>query len=161
MIDVPRQRSAFPARSSRRPVRRSNIGIALLAATALTTAVTAPAAADEIVAIELNRIEDSVGGCLSHMVLNNDSGLAFTDLQLDLVMFDTDGIIIDQLAVNLGPLRVDKIMVRVFEIPGVACADIGVMLLNDVLTCGNGEEEWSDCVELMQPSSRAAVDFIM
>lgn len=158
MIDSLRQHPTPAAGSRRRSARHWILGAALLTAAGLTAA---PAAAEDNIAIELNMIEDSVGGCLSHMVLNNGSGLAFTDLQLDLVMFDTDGIIIDQLAVNLGPLRADKIMVRVFEIPGVACADIGVMLLNDVLSCGNGEEEWSDCVEMMQPSSRAAVDFIM
>ena len=158
MIDSLRQYPTSAASGRRRSARRAILGATALAAAALTAA---PVAAEENIAIELNRIEDSVGGCLSHMVLNNGSGLAFTDLQLDLVMFDTDGIIIDQLAVNLGPLRADKIMVRVFEIPGVACTDIGVMLLNDVLSCGNGEEEWADCVEMMQPSSRAAVDFIM
>lgn len=114
----------------------------------------------QVVSVELNKIEDGTGGCRSFVVLRNDTGRVFDSLQLDLVLFDPDGIIVDQFAVDMAPLPTFKTMVKVFEIAGHDCSEFGRVLLNDVLSCRSGDTVWTDCVGLFQLSSRAPVDFV-
>ncbi len=125
-----------------------------------TPAATTESDVPPVISVELNKIENGTGGCRSFVVLRNDTGRIFDSLQLDLVLFDPDGIIVDQFAVDMAPLPTFKTMVKVFEIAGHECGEFGRILLNDVLSCRSGETVWTDCVGLFQLSSRAAVDFV-
>jgi hypothetical protein len=144
-------------------VRRAAVATALLL---LAGVAASPVAAQEAtdpaadaISIELNKMEKGTGGCRSFMVLHNGTQRHFDTLQLDLVLFDPDEIIVDQLAVDMAPLSRGKTMVKVFEIAGHECEDFGRILLNDVLACKGGEETWTDCLALLAPSSRAAIPF--
>jgi hypothetical protein len=118
-----------------------------------------PAAKDGI-DIELNKLEPGNNGCRAFMVMHNGTNRAFSNLQLDLVVFDPKGIIVDQLAVDMAPLAASKTMVKVFEIAGHDCGNFGRVLLNDVLTCKAGDAAVEHCIDLLVPSSRAAIGFI-
>lgn len=137
---------------------------ALLAATtASAMAQTKPPADSEqkdTIDIELNKLEPGANGCRAFMVMHNGTARTFSNLQLDLVVFDPKGIIVDQLAVDMAPLAAGKTMVKVFEIAGHDCGNFGRVLLNDVLTCKAGDTAIERCVDLLVPSSRAAIAFI-
>jgi hypothetical protein len=83
-----------------------------------TPAATTESDVPPVISVELNKIENGTGGCRSFVVLRNDTGRVFDSLQLDLVLFDPDGIIVDQFAVDMAPLPTFKTMVKVFEIAG-------------------------------------------
>ena len=121
-----------------------------------------PAAADPEaaapLAVELNKLEPNGGACRAYLVLKNASARTFESLKLDLVMFDTEGVVAKRLAVQAAPLPQGKTSLKVFDIAGHACGGIGSILLNDVLACAPATAE--DCLGLIDASARGEVPFI-
>ena len=110
--------------------------------------------------MELNKLEDRDGACRAYLVFGNGSGERFDDFVLDLIVFDRDQVIAKHLAVDAAPLRADKTIVKMFDIVGIGCADIGRILLNDVSKCESRNGARLDCIDLVAISSRAASDFV-
>ena len=117
-------------------------------------------AAEPPVRTELNKLEAADNACRAYLILENSSEIGFQTLKLDLVMFDQDGIIAERLAVDAAPLPVGKTSLKVFDIVGLPCAQIGRMLLNDVVACSDANGPRSDCLALLSSHSRASVAFI-
>lgn len=111
------------------------------------------------VRVELNKLEPQDGACRAYLVFENQTEQSFSGLTLDLVMFDNEGVIAKRLAVNAAPLPASKTSVKLFDIEGLACTDIGKILINDALDCQDANGEVSDCVALIEPSSRGDVSF--
>lgn len=112
------------------------------------------------VGVELNKLEPVGDACRAYLVLSNGTATAFTSLKLDLVMFDTSGIVQRRVAVETAPVAAGKTSLKVFDISGTACPAIGRVLLNGVLSCSGGKEKLDDCLSLVSVSSRAAQPFI-
>ena len=115
---------------------------------------------DESIPVELNKLEPNDGDCRAYLVLENRSVSAFESLKLDVVVFDTDGIVAKRLAVEAAPLALGKTSLKVFDIGGLPCERVGRVLLNEVMTCADASQERGDCLELMTTSSRARISFI-
>lgn len=115
---------------------------------------------DRPVSLQLNKLEPDGESCRAYLVVENGSDSAFESLQLDLVMFDTDGIISKRLAVESAPLPAGKTSVKVFGISDVACGEIGRVLLNGILACEDGSGSRDDCLGLVRTDSAAGVPFI-
>lgn len=130
---------------------RHAAGIALL--------LGAPAVAAEV-HVELNKLEAQDQACRAYLVLENRSDTDFTEFRFDLVMFDPQGVINKRLAVEAAPLRSAKTTVKLFDIDGVECADIGRILINDIIACRDAEGEQVDCIALVRPSARGDVPFV-
>lgn len=144
-----------------RPARFFAFFIAIAAFPALAQDKPAAESASKgAIDIELNKLEPGNNGCRAFMVMHNGTNRSYSNLQLDLVVFDPKGIIVDQLAVDMAPLSADKTMVKVFEIAGHDCGNFGRVLLNDVLTCKAGDAAVERCIDLLVPTSRAAIGFI-
>ncbi len=109
--------------------------------------------------VELNRLSDSGEGCQPYLLFRNHTGMTFSDLRLDLVLFDADGIVADRLAVSATPLPADKTSLIVFEIPSLPCDGIGSVLLNTVIACEAEPPVAGDCLSVVEVSSRLATDF--
>jgi len=124
-------------------------------------AVASPArAADGRIGVELNKLEPLASACRAYLVLTNKAGTAFRDLKLDLVIFDTDGIVARRVAVQGGPIPDGKTSLKVFDIDGVQCAKISRFLLNGVMTCAAQDGKTGDCAGLIDTTSRAAAPLI-
>jgi hypothetical protein len=108
--------------------------IAFLAANAAASAQPAP-----MMRIELNRLEAQPQGCRVWLVLGNPGTEPVDPLRLDLVLFGRDGVVARRVAVEAGPLPAEKTTVRLFDLAGLPCDAIGMVLLNDLLSC-NGTE---------------------
>ncbi len=120
-------------------------------------ACTSPALSADSVRVELNKLEPQEGACRAYLVFENQTQRSFSGLTLDLVMFDKEGVIAKRLAVNAAPLPADKTSVKLFDIEGLACDNIGRILVNDVLDCQDESGDVSDCVGLIDASSRSDV----
>lgn len=129
-------------------------GAAAPAATA--TAAAAPAAGPTV---ELNRLEDAGAGCRLTLVVSNPGAQRFEELKLDLVLFDVDGVVARRLAVETGPVRANKTVVRLFDAADLSCARIGRLLLNDVVACADEAGSVAGCVDRIATASRATVPF--
>ena len=111
--------------------------------------------------VELNKLEQTGAACRSYMVLSNRTGVTLDQLSLDLVVFDTDGVIDRRLAVELGPVQAGRTRVKVFDMAGLDCGRVARVLLNDVLTCRPERvDDATTCDAALRLSARGDVDFI-
>ncbi|HEY9539019.1 MAG TPA: hypothetical protein VIS03_15605 [Kiloniellaceae bacterium] len=138
------------------------LGLVLLGLFAGLTAgpALAQAAGGETVSIELNKLEPQESACRAYLVVKNTGEQAFDSLKLDLVMFDRGGVVAKRLAVQAGPLPVGKTSLKVFDVEGNACPDIGSILLNDVLECTPAPEAPGGCLARIAVSARGELSFL-
>lgn len=135
-------------------------GIALIVVVlAAAFAPTSASAQAGLVSMELNKLEQRDDACLAFLVIENTTPTAFDSFSLDLVAFDTDGVIANRLAVEMGPLRSGKTVVKAFGVEGVPCDGIGRLLLNDVVRCSDDGGERGDCLDIVSTSTRSAAEF--
>ncbi len=127
------------------------------AATAPTnTATTAGTSTEPSISVELNKLDPQNNGCRAYLVVNNKSQTHFKKMNLDLVLFRPDGIIGRRFAVDLAPIRPKKRAVKIFDLDGVACDQVGSFLINDILECseeGGGTRD--NCLAQLSVSSLA------
>lgn len=116
---------------------------------------------DGSVAIELNKVETKPdGACRAYLVVENGTAGSFRELKLDMVMFDTDGVVARRLAVQVAPLPAGKTSLKVFDIKGLPCEKLGRLLLNDVMTCADAAETRTNCLDAISTRSRGRVELI-
>lgn len=138
----------------------STLAGAVFLAAGLALPALAQQGAGQGVAIELNKLEPLESVCRAYLVVKNQSGAVFDSLKLDLVMFDSAGVVTKRLAVQAGPLPEDKTSLKVFDITEHDCPDIGSILLNDVLECTPDPEAAGGCLAMISVTGRAEVPFI-
>ena len=117
-------------------------------------------ASDSLVQIELNKLEANGNACRAYLVVENDTESAFEELKIDVVMFDTEGIVARRLAVQIAPLAAGKTSLKVFDVADLQCNQLGRMLLNDVMACSDAAGVRDDCLGFVTTSARGSVDFI-
>lgn len=139
----------------------SAAGRCLVLAVLATTAVpafaggqTAPnAPASGAIALELNKLESYDKGCRAYMVVNSSSDATFQSYKLDLVLFQSDGVIGRRFALDLAPLKPQKKTVKLFELDGVGCDKIGSFLVNEVMECKTDAGAQTDCLQKLSTST--------
>jgi len=117
-----------------------------------------PAGSAEGVTLELNKLEKSDKGCRAYIVVSNPTQTTYDTYKLDLVLFQTDGVIGRRLALDLAPVRPDKRTVKLFDLEGANCDEIGSFLVNDVLDCKTPEGAVSDCLARLKVKSLTKVE---
>ena len=105
--------------------------------------------------LELNRLQPQPEACRTYLLFGNELEVGFTELVLDFVFFDSDGIIARRSLVNAAPLPADKTVVKIFDVAGIDCARLGKVLLNAVQSCETDGEAIEDCLSVVTLSSRA------
>ena len=113
----------------------------------------APASAEETIAIELNKLEPQGDQCRAYLVIQNKGEVDYSELKLDLVLFKPDGVIGRRFAVELAPLKANKRTVKLFDLEGTACNDVGSFLINDVMECKTASGPIADCLQSISVST--------
>ena len=108
---------------------------------------TVASAQDGSLAVELNKLEAEGQGCRAYFVITNKTDTAYQALKLDLVLFRPDGVIGRRFAVDLAPLLGNKRSVKLFDIDGTACDQVGSFLVNDVMECKSEAGPIPDCMK--------------
>lgn len=139
--------------------------LAAVAAFALTAAASAlaqdaqpSASQDEGVSLELNKLQASDKGCRAFLVVSNPSATKYDNFQIDLVMFQTDGVIGSRFAVELAPLLPSKRSIKEFVLTDTDCDGIGSFLVNDVMECRSDAGPVSDCLARLKVNSLTKVE---
>jgi hypothetical protein len=117
----------------------------------------APDAGDSI-SVELNKLEKSDKGCRAYVVVTNPTQTSYDAFKLDLVLFQTDGIIGRRFALDLAPVRPDKSTVKLFDLDGTDCESIGKFLVNDVMECKASSGPVQDCLARLKVKSLTKVE---
>jgi hypothetical protein len=138
----------------------SGVAGAVLAA-GLTAGIAAGAQAEgkSAINIELNKLEPLEGSCRAYFVVRPEGSTEYKAFNMELLVFDTGGIIQKWLAIDAAPLRAGKTSVKLFDVSGVACDKIGSILLNDVTACADAAGDIAGCVDRINPSSKAKATF--
>ena len=103
--------------------------------------------------IELNKLEAADKGCRAYVVINNTTDTAYQSFKIDLVLFQTDGVIGKRFSIDLAPLRPKKKSVKLFDIDGMSCDKIGSMLINDVMECKSASGPVDNCLQHLTTST--------
>jgi hypothetical protein len=112
-------------------------------------------------AVELNKFEEIAGGgCRAYFLFRNDTGASFEGFQMSLAIFNKDGVIDRLLSVDAAPLPVARTTLKLFEVPQIACADIGQVLLHDIPVCKPQNAEPTDCFPLIDLKSRTTAPLV-
>ena len=135
------------------------VGGVLALGTATGLAAGASAQAKSGIAIELNKLEPIEGSCRAYFVVRPEGTTEYKEFKMELLVFDTGGIIQKWLAIDAAPLRAGKTSVKLFDVSGVGCDKIGSILLNDVTACADAGGEIAGCVDRIAPTSKAKATF--
>lgn len=141
--------------ASRYVARLGGGALALIVAAGWPTA--GQAQHEGALAIELNKLESTDQGCRSSFLVDNQTGHQLNRFQLDLVLFDPDGVAAKQVVLDMAPLYADKKLLTSFLLDSAPCNEIGSILINSVPLCENGAGNTVDCVGLLEVSSRSEV----
>lgn len=126
---------------------------ALLLAGFLVLPAGARAEDEPPIRLELNRLEPrETNTCRVWFVVENGRKAEIDPLRLDLVLFGRDGVVVRRLAVDVGPVPAARKVVRLFDLAGQTCDQLGEVLLNDLLQCGSGDGR--DCLDHIALTSR-------
>jgi hypothetical protein len=107
--------------------------------------------------VELNKLEPVDQNCRAYVVVTNGTETNFKSFKMDLVLFQTDGVIGKRFSIDLAPLRPKKKSVKLFDIDGMSCDKIGSMLVNDVMECKSDTGAGQNCLQELTTSSRTKV----
>jgi hypothetical protein len=116
-----------------------------------------PAQAAAATSIELNKLETTDKGCRAYVVVNNQTDLNYQSFKIELVLFQTDGVIGRRFSVDLAPLRPRKRSVKLFDIDAMACNKIGSLLINDVMECKTDTGAADNCLQNLKTSTLSNV----
>lgn len=136
------------------------LGLLALAAQPAAAQNQARPAAKGKLTLELNKIEPVDGACRIYMLLRNETGLVFDTLLIELVSFDSAGVISQRVAVDLAPLRAERALVKLFDVPETPCERVSQLLVNEAVQCSAGGTAVPDCLGLLATTSRAKVTFL-
>jgi hypothetical protein len=128
--------------------------VPLIATAVLLSGAGSAMAAEGNIAIELNKLEAKDQDCRAYFVIDNKNDTSYDALKLDLVLFRPDGVIGQRFAVELAPLKAKKRTVKLFDVTGTACKDVGSFLVNDVMECKTAAGDVDDCLQDISVSSR-------
>lgn len=132
-------------------------GTCLLVLLASFLATFSAAAADDVISIELNKTEETDQGCRPLFLFDNRSGHQLNKFQVEVVLFDEKGVYSRQILLDMAPLYKDKKVVASFLINGLACDQIGSMLVNALPSCANSAGTDLDCLALLDVTSKSAI----
>jgi len=126
----------------------------------LVALLSASVASAQTLTVELNKLENVDSGCQAYFLFQNGLEQNLEGFEMSLAILSPDGIIDRLLTIDAAPLPAQRTTLKLFEIPGTDCGQIGEVLLHDIPVCKpqNGQE--LDCFSFLELNSRAAAPLV-
>ena len=111
--------------------------------------------------LELNRLVTDSGMCRLFFLVRNGLDRHFPELVIDVGFFDKKGVIIGRANIDFRQVRAHKTSLRSVGFTDFTCAQLGRVLLNDVVSCGNKNAASTkhDCLDLLTLQHKGEVEF--
>ena len=116
----------------------------------------AQTADDGRLSVELNKVETTEVGCQTYFVIHNRSGHDFDHIGFEVVLFNTEDIIIRRLRFDVAPLKNGRREVPIFVIDPSPCEQIGHILFDKFHECRSSTGDVV-CIDILDLSSRAPI----
>ena len=110
--------------------------------------------------IELNKVESRAESCTATVLIANRLGKTLDRFRLDIVLFDSDGVIFERLLIDLAPLPYDRTTVASFPLLAAKCSDISRILIKDVPACRPEGGGSVDCLSALVGNTRATIQIV-
>ncbi|WP_147112490.1 hypothetical protein [Tateyamaria sp. syn59] len=112
------------------------------------------------IAIELNTVAETDGGCTLTFMVTNGHAVAVDQLVYETVLFDAAGQVDRLTLFDFGALPVGRPRVRQFAVPDVGCDGLGRVLFNGLHTCEAEGLEEGACAAGLVPMSRVEIEVL-
>lgn len=112
------------------------------------------------VSVELNALEPVEDACRFSFMVQNGHGTDIDQAVYEAVLFDTDGRVDRLTLFDFGALPAARPRVRQFVVPGLACGDLGRLLINGADTCTGDGLPQDACTAGLMLSSRTDVEVL-
>ena len=132
---------------------------ALLAILALLPAHAQPAAPEAGLALELNALQPAEAGCRVTFLATNNLPTQLDQAAVEMAFFLTDGGIDRIVTLDFKALSPGKTKVLQFELAGLACPQLGRLLINDITACEGPDIAPTACLEGLVTVSRPDIAF--
>jgi len=128
---------------------------------AWSTVPVASARADGTVDVELNALKPADGACQMAFVVRNGLDAGIASLGMELVVFDGAGVMERVVRINASDVPAGSMRFKMFAIPGLDCAKVGSVLLNEITSCEGGASLATKvCAEAVRATHKTAIKFI-
>jgi hypothetical protein len=112
------------------------------------------------ISIELNKLESTENACRGYFVVDNRTPEPLDELQIDVFLFDKEGVILRRVALSFLDVRSGRTKVVLFDLADLSCGDVGRLLVNEVLACkGASGEAVEGCGDMLDTTTRAEATF--
>jgi hypothetical protein len=108
--------------------------------------------------VELNRLEQLDSVCRVYLVFENQLGSPLDKLQLELVLFDSQGFVWRRLTLDAAPIAEDKTSVKLFDLADTQCDQMGRILINDLIEIAGPDGALPNDVAQLNLSTKLKVD---
>ncbi len=112
------------------------------------------------VRVELNAVNETGAACRLTFVAENATGTGIVQAVYETVIFDSSGGVITLSLFDFRDLPLKRPRVRQFDVPGVACASVGRVLINGANTCTVEGEASALCERSLSVTSRIEVELL-
>lgn len=109
--------------------------------------------------LELNGLDATEAGCRFTFVIANGLGAPLDNAGFEIVLFDKAGLVSRLVTLDFKELPDGKTKVRQFDLPGVDCAGLGRVLVNDATECSGAGIDAGACISKLKASTKAGVEF--
>lgn len=133
-----------------------------LTALVLVALLTLPAAAQDSppsLALELNALQPSDGGCRVTFLASNGLAAPIDKATFEIALFGTSGVIDRLVSLDFKGLAKGKTKVLQFELAGLQCDAVSRVLVNDVTACEGEGLAAGDCLAGLTTSTRVKAEF--
>lgn len=120
---------------------------------AASTGVAAQDASGALI-VELNRVVPMDGACRLTFMAQNNMDADIEQIVFETVLFTSDGGVERLTLFDMGTLPTARPRVREFDMPGLACEDLGRVLFNGVDTCTGDGLDAAICATALTPITR-------
>lgn len=110
--------------------------------------------------IELNTLSEGEGACRLSFVATNSLEEDISEAIYETVLFDQGGGVMMLTLFDFRDLPVDRPRVRQFDLPGLACAEVGRILVNGANRCVTGGSDSTVCAQQLFLTTRTDVEVL-
>lgn len=115
--------------------------------------------ADAHLALDLNALQPSQGGCRLTFVVANHLPTPIDRAAFEMALFNKDGVV-DRLSVlDFKGLPAGKTKVSRFDLSGVQCDAISRVLINDATACDGAGTAADTCMSTLRTTSKSGIQF--